>query len=114
MTARNTNSVFGIYQLSYGAGSLQANLRRDDSSQYGGKTTGAVAIGYQFAPSFRMTAGGSTGFKAPTFNDLYFPSFSDPTLEPETSRNVEIGAYLVRHGAGAERGRRARSRTATR
>jgi vitamin B12 transporter len=59
-----------------------------------GKTTGAVAYGYQFAPSFRMTAGASTGFRAPTFNDLYFPGFSNPSLEPETSRNVEIGAYF--------------------
>ncbi|MEO8305913.1 MAG: TonB-dependent receptor [Betaproteobacteria bacterium] len=94
VTARNTNSVFGIYQLRYKDASLQANLRHDDSSQYGGKTTGAAAIGYQFAPSFRMTAGGSTGFKPPTFNDLYFPNFSDPTLRPETSHNAEIGAYL--------------------
>ncbi len=94
VTSRNTDSVFGIYQLRHGASSLQANLRRDDSSQYGGKTTGAIAFGYQFAPSFRMTAGGSTGFKAPSFNDLYFPGFSNPSLEPETSRNVEVGAYV--------------------
>jgi vitamin B12 transporter len=94
VTSRNTNSAFGIYRLQYGANSLQANVRRDDSSQYGGKTTGAVVYGYQFAPSFRMTAGASTGFRPPTFNDLYFPDFSNPSLEPETSRNVEIGAYL--------------------
>jgi vitamin B12 transporter len=94
VTSRNTDSAFGIYRLQYGANSLQANIRRDDSSQYGGKTTGAVAYGYQFAPSFRMTAGASTGFRPPTFNDLYFPDFSNPLLEPETSRNVEIGAYL--------------------
>ena len=94
VTSLNTNSAFGIYRLQYGANSLQANIRRDDSSQYGGKTTGAVAYGYQLAPSFRMTAGVSTGFRPPTFNDLYFPDFSNPSLEPETSRNVEIGAYL--------------------
>jgi len=94
VNSRNTNSAFAIYRLQYGANSLQANVRRDGSSQYGGKTTGAVAYGYQFAPSFRMTAAASTGFRPPTFNDLYFPDFSNPALEPETSRNVEIGAYL--------------------
>jgi vitamin B12 transporter len=94
VTSRNTNSVFGIYRLQYGGSSLQANVRRDDSSQYGGKTTGAIAYGYQFAPSFRMTAGYSTGFRPPTFNDLYFPDFSNPSLQPESSRNVEVGAYL--------------------
>jgi vitamin B12 transporter len=107
VTARNTNSVFGIYQVQAGASSLQANLRHDDSSQYGGKTTGALAYGYQFAPSFRMTAGGSTGFKAPSFNDLYFPGFSNPTLDPETSRNVEVGAYWSGSAMGGTWGARA-------
>lgn len=93
VTARDTDSLFGIYQLSTGPLAFQANLRRDDSSQYGGKTTGAVAFGYRMAPTFRMTVGASTGFKPPSFNDLYFPGFSNPALLPETSRNVEIGAY---------------------
>ena len=47
VTSRNTNSVFGVYQLRDGAHALQANLRRDDSIQYGGKTTGAIAYGYR-------------------------------------------------------------------
>ncbi len=33
----------------------------------------------------------SEGFKAPTFNDLYFPNFGTPTFEPEQSENYEIG-----------------------
>ena len=95
MTERNTNSrVRHLPAARTAPHALQANLRRDDSSQYGGKTTGAIAYGYRFAPSLRVTAGGSTGFKAPSFNDLYFPDFSNPTLVPETSSNVEIGAYL--------------------
>jgi vitamin B12 transporter len=93
VNARDTDSIFGIYQLREGPGALQINLRRDDSSQYGGKTTGAVTFGYRVAPSLRLTIGGSTGFKPPSFNDLYFPGFSNPSLLPETSRNVEIGAY---------------------
>ena len=93
VTSRNTDSAFAIYRLQYGANALQANVRHDDSSQYGGKTTGSIAYGYQFAPSFRMTASGSTGFRPPTFNDLYFPDFSNASLVPETSRNAEIGAY---------------------
>src|SRR6185295_76964 len=38
-------------------------------------------------------AGYSSGFKAPSFNDLYFPDFSNPNLVPETSHNFEAGAY---------------------
>ena len=59
-----------------------------------------------------MTAGGSTGFKAPSFNDLYFPGFSNAALEPETSRNVEVGLYGY-GTAWAGPGRRGRSRTGT-
>ncbi len=93
VTQRNTNSATGVYQLRYDAFALQANLRRDDSSQYGGKTTGGIALGYTLSPAWRVTAGASTGFKAPSFNDLYYPGFSNPDLVPETSTNVEVGAY---------------------
>jgi vitamin B12 transporter len=92
-TTRDTNSLFGVYQLRAGAHALQANLRRDDASQYGGKTTGAIAYGYRFASGVRATAGYGTGFKAPSFNDLYYPNFSNPGLVPETSKNVEAGVH---------------------
>ena len=100
-TARDTDSLFAIYQVRADAHAVQANLRRDDSSQYGGKTTGALAYGYRVAPSLRVTAGYSTGFKAPSFNDLYYPGFANPRLVPETSRNVEAGAYWNGNVAGA-------------
>ena len=79
---------------------LQANLRHDDSSQYGGKTTGGIAYGYRLSPAWRVTAGYSTGFKAPSFNDLYYPGFSNPDLVPETARNIEVGVVLDRRRAG--------------
>jgi vitamin B12 transporter len=93
VTERDTNSLFGIYQVRIDEHALQANLRHDDSNQYGGKTTGSIAYGYRFAPSLRVTAGYSTGFKAPSFNDLYYPGFSNPDLVPETSKNLEGGVY---------------------
>ena len=93
VTQRDTNSATGVYQLRYDAFALQANLRRDDSSQYGGKTTGGLALGYTLSPAWRFTLGSSTGFRAPSFNDLYYPGFSNPGLVPETATNVEVGAY---------------------
>jgi vitamin B12 transporter len=92
-TQRDTNSATGVYQLRVDAFSLQANVRRDDSNQYGGKTTGGLALGYKLSPAWRVTAGYSTGFKAPSFNDLYYPGYSNPDLVPETSQNVEVGVY---------------------
>jgi vitamin B12 transporter len=99
--SRTTDSLFGVYQLRVDEHALQANLRRDDASQYGGKTTGAIAYGYRFAPAWRATIGYSTGFKAPSFNDLYYPGFSNPDLIPETSQNLEAGAYWNGSIAGA-------------
>ena len=99
---RDTNSATAVYQLRRDAVALQANLRHDRSSQYGGRTTGGVALGYRFSPAWRVTAGYSTGFKAPSFNDLYYPLFSNPNLLPETARNTEVGAYWTA-AAGAVR-----------
>lgn len=90
---RSTNSVYGVYQFRDGPHALQANLRYDHSSQFDGKTTGAIAYGYRLSAAWRFTVSAGTAFKAPSFNDLYFPGFSNPDLQPETSRNIEAGAY---------------------
>ena len=91
--ARHRIRCSAIYQLRVDAHALQANLRHDDSSQYGGKTTGALAYGYRFAPagaSPRATAPASRRRRSTTST---FPDFSNPNLVPETSQNVEVGAY---------------------
>lgn len=93
---RNTNAVTGVWQFRHDDHAVQANLRHDRSDQFGGETTGAIAWGWQFEPAWRVTASYGTAFKAPSFNDLYFPGFSNPTLKPERSRNVEGGLYWNR------------------
>jgi vitamin B12 transporter len=91
VTARDTDAGIAIYRLATGPHALQANLRHDHSSQFGGRTTGTLAWGWRFAPGWRVTASGGTAFKVPTFNDLYYPDYSNPDLVPETSRSVEAG-----------------------
>ena len=90
VSSRNTNAVAGIYQLRDGPQLAQASLRRDDSSQFGVRTTGTIAYGYALTSAWRATASYGTAFKTPTFNDLYFPGFSNPELKPETARNAEL------------------------
>jgi vitamin B12 transporter len=97
VTERNTNAVVGVWQWRDGPQALQANLRHDDSSQFGGRTTGALAYGYALGGGFRMSASYGTAFKAPTFNDLYFPGFSNPALRPETAHSAEAA---LRYAAG--------------
>ncbi len=86
---RNTNSFAAIYRLQLGSHSLQASLRNDRLSEYGNRTTGA--LGYDYAINANWTAGAAlnTGFKAPTFSQLYYPGFNNPNLKPEKSHNAE-------------------------
>src|SRR5207248_2330674 len=77
VSSRTTNAVIAVYALVAGPHAFQANLRNDDSNQYGSRTTGALAYGYRVSPQWRFTVSGGTAFKAPTFNDLYFPGFSN-------------------------------------
>ena len=95
--SRSINSALAGWRAQFAAHRLQANVRVDDNSQFGDKTTGSVAYGYQFSPAWRAHLGYGTAFKAPTFNDLYFPlSFGfrgNPNLKPESSRNAEAAVH---------------------
>ena len=99
VTQRINHAVFGQWQQSFGAHSLQLSLRRDEDDQFGGETTGAALWGWDMTDALRFTASYGTAYKAPTFNELYFPFFGDPTLKPETSRSVELG-LRGNHGWG--------------
>jgi vitamin B12 transporter len=101
VTARDTNAVVGVWRWRGGARAVQANLRRDVSSQFGSRTTGALAYGYDFGGGFRASASYGTAFKAPTFNDLYYPGFSNADLEPETAHNAEAALRYANSGLAA-------------
>jgi vitamin B12 transporter len=88
---RDVNSAFAGAVGNLGAHRLQANVRYDDYSDAGDATTGLVAYGYQLTPSLRASAQVSTAFRAPSFNDLYFPFFGNPQLKPERARSGEVG-----------------------
>jgi vitamin B12 transporter len=81
-----------------GAQQWQANLRHDQYTDMGGATTGLLAYGYWFDPAWKATAQYSTAFRAPSFNELYYPVYGNPALRPERARNEEIG---VRWAQGA-------------
>lgn len=79
-------------------GKLNVDLsaRFDDNSQAGNKATGQFAIGYDVSNSTSVYGSYGTAFKAPTMNELFFPSFfgssaGNPNLQPETSKTLEVG-----------------------
>lgn len=89
--ARRNHALFAQWQQEFGDSSIQGSLRRDENSQFGGKTTGSLQYGYALTKELRVTGSYGTAFKAPTFNDLYYPDYGNPDLKPETSRNWELG-----------------------
>ncbi|OIR18320.1 vitamin B12 transporter BtuB precursor [mine drainage metagenome] len=91
--SRTVNSVFAGYTGRYDVHQLQANLRQDRNSQYGDATTGLLGYGYSLTDAWRVTTSYSTAFKAPTFNDLYYPGYGNPALKPEHARNFEAGTH---------------------
>lgn len=91
VTKRTIQSVFAGYNGDFGDHAVQASVRRDDNSQFGGPTTGSFAYGYRVIHEMRLRAAYGSAFHAPSFNDLYFPGFGNPDLRPERSRNREIG-----------------------
>ncbi len=99
-TSRDDKAGYAEYQGAFGDHGLVLGTRFDENEQFGGNWTGNVSYGYRFGELLRLRAGWGTAFKAPTFNELYFPRFGDPNLDPESSESWEIGAsgevYAVR------------------
>lgn len=69
---------------------LEAAARRDDATQYGANNTWQLAAGYQFNEQWALRASRGSAFKAPTFNDLYFPGSNNPDLLPERAIADEL------------------------
>jgi vitamin B12 transporter len=89
--SRDNQGVFAEYQTQWNGADLIAGLRNDDNEQFGNHTTGNIAFGYALSPNMRLMISYGTAFKAPTFNELYFPNFGTPKLAPEESESIEMG-----------------------
>ena len=78
---------------------FQAGLRFDRNSQFGNVTNPKLSSAYEFESTrTRLRGGWGTGFHAPTIQDLYFPFFGNPELEPEKSSNWEVGVQQAVFG----------------
>ncbi|NYZ63117.1 TonB-dependent receptor domain-containing protein [Luteimonas deserti] len=95
-TTRRNFAVFSEYRARVGAHRLQAGVRHDDNEQFGGQTTGNVGWGVDLGSGLRLNASAGTSFRAPSFNDLYFPFSANPDLEPERAKTLNLG--LAQYG----------------
>ncbi len=78
--------------------STELGLRHDKNQQFGSKNSWNAALTVPFNNDNDLILSYSEGFRAPTFNDLYYPDFcfggfcspsANPDLKPETSKSYE-------------------------
>jgi vitamin B12 transporter len=91
VTDRTTRAGFADLHAAWGSWSGLAGARYEDNSQFGDHVTGNLGVNDKLGGGVRFTATWGTAFRAPTFNDLYFPDYGNPHLKPETSQSFEVG-----------------------
>ncbi|WNC70104.1 TonB-dependent receptor [Thalassotalea nanhaiensis] len=91
---RDVSAVFVQAQHQFSHILLEGALRHDDIENLDAETTYNASIGYQINDDWLLSVTRGTGFKAPTFNDLYWPGSGNPDLQPEKITNNEL---LIRH-----------------
>jgi vitamin B12 transporter len=71
---------------------ITGGFRIEDDSVFGQATTGQGSVAFVIKETgTRLRGSAGTGFRAPTFNDLFFPDFGNPDLLPERSQTWDAG-----------------------
>lgn len=88
---RDIDSLMAAYALNQDRWNALLVLRKDHNSQFGSFDNWALSGGYKLTPSLRLVASQGTSFQAPSFNQLYYPGFGNPALQPQQNRASEVG-----------------------
>jgi vitamin B12 transporter len=68
----------------------ELGLRHDKNEQFGSTNTFSGALTYSINDANDLITSYAEGFRAPTFNDLYWPGGGNPSLKPESSKSYEV------------------------
>jgi vitamin B12 transporter len=77
----------------------QLAARHDANSQFGSRNTGTLGYGYDMTSELRLGASAGTSYVVPSFNQLYYPGFGSPTLQPEEGLHRELS---LRYALGSQ------------
>ncbi|HUL47829.1 MAG TPA: TonB-dependent receptor [Steroidobacteraceae bacterium] len=91
VTSRTTRAAFAELHADLGGWSALAGARFEDNEQFGDHWTENLGLARKLGEGVRFTLTWGTAFRAPTFDELYFPGFGNPDLKPETSQSWETG-----------------------
>lgn len=84
--------VFGEYRGQFFDNHFfNASVRWDENEQFGDYVTGNVGWRSNWDYGISTFANFGNAFKAPSFNDLYFPNYGNRNLKPEESTSFEAG-----------------------
>lgn len=87
--------VFGQEDLRWADLTAVVGLRYDDSGIYGEAISPRLGLRYRFSDYVSARASAGHGFRAPTFDELYWPDTGfgggNPDLEPESCWTYEAG-----------------------
>ena len=71
---------------------VNAGLRYDNYDPFGSKTTYKVGAAYTIKEiDATLRTSYATGFRVPSLNDLFYPFYGNPHLQPEESKSFEAG-----------------------
>lgn len=87
---RDNKGLFAVGSYRWQTLLWELSGRTDDNQQYGRHNTWSAASGLDFDENHNVRLSYGTGFKAPTFMDLYYPGYENPALQPEESKNLEL------------------------
>jgi len=90
-TGRKVEALLAGWRGRLGAHALQLDLRSEDYSDFGRARSHYLGWGYDWTGELRLVAALARSFRAPTFNELFFPGFGNPLLRPERVRHAEAG-----------------------
>lgn len=88
--SRWNRAVFIQHRFEADAFSTELGLRHDTNQQFGNQNTWSGTLTVPLNPNNEVLLSYSEGFRAPSFNDLYYPSSSNPNLKPEHSKSYEL------------------------
>ncbi len=70
--------------------STELGVRHDQNQQFGSHNTWSASLSVPLTVDNEVLLSYSEGFRAPTFNDLYYPQYGNPALKPEYSKSYEL------------------------
>lgn len=87
-------SAFGQVQWRPDDWRFVGSVRWQDEDLFGSETTWRVGATRLFdGGRWGAWANYATGYRVPTFNELYYPGSGNPDLQPETSKSWEVGVF---------------------